>query len=229
MKKIPLLPVLAILSAATLPAVHAATSVYSFNGLGLVVPDGSPSGLANVQEVASDIATIEEVTVTLTLSGTYNGDLYVYLKKDTGFSVLVNRVGRNGSGAGYGDDGFNVTLSDSAMSDIHTYQTTTTPSAGSPLTGTWRPDGRITDPDIVAFGDSRPALLSSFNGLSANGSWTLYVADLNGGDVHTLQSWSITVTGIVPESGSAVLAVTAAGLLLSRRRRPVNGLWRQRQ
>lgn len=220
MKKTPLLPVLALFPVLTLTA-GAATAVYSFNGLGIVVPDGSPSGVANVQEVNSGIATIEEVTVTLTLSGDYNGDLYIYLKKDTGFSVLVNRVGRDGSGFGYGDSGFNVSISDSAPSDIHTYQNTGTPVAGSPLNGSWQPDGRITDPDSVAFGDSRPALLHSFNGLSATGSWTLYVADLNGGDPHTLQSWSLTVSGIaVPEPDSALLlAGSVIGFLCGGRRR----------
>lgn len=219
MKKTPLLPVLALFPVLTLTA-GAATAVYSFNGLGIVVPDGSPSGVANVQEVNSEIATIEEVTVTFTLSGTYNGDLYVYLKKDTGFSVLVNRVGKDGAGSGYGDAGFSVTISDSAVSDIHNYQNTSTPVAGSPLTGTWQPDARTTDPDSVASSDPRSAFLSSFNGLSATGSWTLYVADLNGGDPYTLQSWSLTVSGIVPEPGSTLLmAGSAVGFMLGGRRR----------
>jgi hypothetical protein len=36
--------------------------------------------------------------------------------------------------------------------------------------------------------------------------WTLFVADLSGGDTHTLSSWGLTLTGVpVPEPGTAAL------------------------
>ena len=34
--------------------------------------------------------------MTLNLSGGWNGDLYAYLVHNSGFAVLLNRVGRNG-------------------------------------------------------------------------------------------------------------------------------------
>ena len=54
------------------------------------------------------------------------------------------------------------------------------PPAGTPLTGTWQPDGRITDPDLVDIADPRTAMLGSFQGLDASGAWTLFVGTHNG-------------------------------------------------
>lgn len=208
-----LLPVLAL-------AGRAGAATFSFSGIGLVVPDGNPSGAVDVRSVTSDITSIDSVTVTLSMTGTYNGDLYVTLQHGSGFTVLLNRPGKNGAGGGYDDDGINATFSAGAAGDIHTYQNTVTPSPGSPLTGTWQPDARVADPDSVTFASPRSALLSSFNGNAASGDWTLFVSDLNGGDPHTLQSWSITVTGIsVPESGSFLLAASGLALTTAFRRR----------
>jgi subtilisin-like proprotein convertase family protein len=214
-----LIPALAVMLCA---ASSATAATFSFSGLGLIVPDGNPSGLANVQEVDSGITSIDSVTLTLTITGSFNGDLFVYLKKDTGYTVLLNRPGRDsGNPFGYNDDGLDVTFTapgPGTSGDIHTYQTTATPAPGSPLTGTWEPDGRATDPDNVLTSDPRTALLSSFNGLPASGTWTLFVADLTSGDPHTLQSWSLTLTGI-PEPATPLLLLASAALLTTTARR----------
>ena len=130
---------------------------------------------------------ILKVTISLTISGDFNGDLYVQLTHGSGFSVLLNRVGRTSLNEfGYGDSGMDITLSDDAAAgDVHVYRTTlfgneNTPVAGM-LTGVWAPDARITDPDVVLNTDSRSATLSSFNGLDPNGTWTLFIADASGG------------------------------------------------
>ena len=52
------------------------------------------------------------------------------------------------------------------------------------------------------------ALLSSFNGLNANGNWTLYIADVSGGSVSTLTSWTLEIAA-VPEPGSLVEGAVA--------------------
>jgi subtilisin-like proprotein convertase family protein len=194
---------------------------YSFNGLNLLVPDGNPAGLANVQTISSGIALISEISISLQLSGTYNGDLYAYLSHGaSGFAVLLNRTGRTGSAAfGYNDDGFNVTFSDTAPAgDIHVYQDSTTLGVGIPLTGIWQPDGRNIDPDSVTNLSPRSALLSSFNASDANGDWTLFVADMSTGDAHTLQSWGMTITGI-PEPSQLLLGGTTLLLFCLRRRK----------
>jgi MYXO-CTERM domain-containing protein len=60
-------------------------------------------------------------------------------------------------------------------------------------------------------------MLSNFIGLNPNGTWTLFVADQSAGETSTLQSWSMTITG-VPEPSAALLGGLGVLLLLRRRR-----------
>ena len=82
------------------------------------------------------------------------------------------------------------------------------------------PDGRTTFPTLTLDSDTPSAFLTSFDGLDPNGDWTLFIADLSGGDTHTLVSWGLEVTGPVPEPGTTVLfALGGVGLLLLMRRK----------
>jgi subtilisin-like proprotein convertase family protein len=158
--------------------------------------------LASTKTIASRIHDLTDVNVTLKINGTFNGDLYAYLVHRSGFSVLLNRVGkRAGDPLGYSDDGVDIKLDDQAASDVHVYRLAisgnhTTPLVG-PLTGSWKPDGRLVDPDLVLDTDPRTELLSSFNGENPTGDWTLFVADLSAGDVSTLVSWGLELCGPV--------------------------------
>src|SRR6185503_13708124 len=82
---------------------------YSTNfAVGATIPDNNPLGLASTKFVATDVGILTDVNVSLTMTGGYNGDLYVYLTHGSGFSVLLNRVGRRTTDPlGYGDSGFN--------------------------------------------------------------------------------------------------------------------------
>jgi subtilisin-like proprotein convertase family protein len=180
---------------------------------GGVIPDGSLVGWSDTRAVSGVGGPITDVNVSLNLSGGWNGDLYAYLVHSSGFAVLLNRVGRSGtSGAGYGDAGMNVTLDDQATRtmDIHWYQAEPGYVAADITGGAiWSPDGRNVDPltgnTTTA---SRDALLGSFNGLDANGNWTLYIADVAGGDQATLSSWTLEIAA-VPEPGSMVEGAVA--------------------
>jgi len=167
----------------------------------------------------------------LKLTGTWNGDLYCYLTHSSGYTVLLNRVGRRStSSLGYGDEGFNVTFDDASTNgDIHIYRRTLSTnesmSISGALTNVWAPDGRTANPATVLDTSSRTALLSSFNGLNPNGEWVLFVADMESGDIFTLDNWGLEITGYTPPSivssplsltnecstGSAVFSVTATG------------------
>ena len=187
------------------------TELFSFVVNNGAVPDANYSGFADTRSitVTNSFSTISDLKVTLDISGGYNGDLYAYLVHGSGFSVLLNRPGRtSGNLFGYGDAGFNITLSDSAASDLHLYGG----NGGSPLGGVWQPDGRNVAPATVLGTDTRSAFLSSFTGLNANGPWTLFVADFAAGGQSTLQSWGLQITTI-PEPAIGMLGILAGALI----------------
>ena len=173
------------------------------------IPDGSPLGIVSSMNITTPIGSITNVKVTLNITNGYNGDLYAYLVHQSGFAILLNRVGKTVSNPfGYGDPGFNVTLDDAAANgDVHDYRVTLFGNAvtpiGGPLTGVWAPDGRNVNPLTVLDTDPRTALLGSFQGLDPNGQWTLFVADLSGGYTSTLVSWGLDIEG-----GYAAPAIT---------------------
>ena len=194
----------AILFALSLSSRNAegATVVVDFNGINQLIPDGSAVGLSDSRTISTGLVVIDSVLVFLNITGGFNGDFYAQLTHGSGFSVLLNRVGRTASNPfGYGDPGLDVTFSDSALAvaDVHQYRATLfgneTTALGGQLTGAWNPDGRAVDPSLVVNTDARTALLSSFNGLNPNGEWTLFIADLDGGGQATLQSWGLSIDG----------------------------------
>jgi len=203
------------------------TTSYTFSS-GALIPDGSLSGLALSTNLAGiSPGTITNVDVRLNISGGFNGDLYAFLTgPNGGFAVLLNRSGvsNNASAFGYGDSGFNITLSGSGANNIQYYQSFG--GGGSPVTGTWLPSGINIDPQSApsafwnAFTSGSPsALLSSFNGTDANGPWTLFLADLSGGGQSTLVSWGLDITTAPEPSTLALTAVGLAGAALMIRRR----------
>jgi subtilisin-like proprotein convertase family protein len=207
--------VYALLATITTSAGFAATPFSQTWTYSTPIPDNDDVGASFTQVLANlDITDIHSVSVAVHLAGGWNGDLYAYLAHGDGMAVLLNRVGLDDDNPdGSGALGLNVTFSDSAVFDIHT----AIPMSGSQVTGTYQPDGRTTDPLAVRSSDSRPALLSTFNGMNANGRWSLYVADQATGATSTLQSWSLTIEG-VPEPGTPLLAALGLLALWHRRR-----------
>jgi subtilisin-like proprotein convertase family protein len=170
-----------------------------------VVPDNDLSGLTITEMLTGWSGPVSNVTVTLNLTGGWNGDIYAYLYHDGVMSVLLNRVGTPAnSGLGYGDSGFNVTLNDSATYSIHNYQADSPNIISGVVQGTWQPDG---------------AGLSLFDGQDASGTWSLYLVDENPGGVMTVNNWGLIVT-TVPEPSTLALAVMGGlGMLWQIRRR----------
>ena len=175
------------------------------------IPDGNPVGVSftetfNQDPNAGDI--VGELTLTLNVSGGYNGDPYAYLTSSDGTTVtLVNQPGVSESDPfGYGGAGFNVTLSDSASTSIQT----TPETDGIAFTGTYQAAGNLAD----------------CNGSPVDGAWTLYFADeSSGGGTAMLNSWSLNISA-VPEpekwglySALGLLAICGLRLWKETRRR----------
>ncbi len=206
---------------------HATLFSYDYSSLNAAIPDGSSVGLADSRTVNLGALTgtttteIVNVNVRLDITGGYNGDLYGYLMlqnaNGTTTAILLNRVGRNAAADyGYSTAGFgNITLSGNTGTDIHL-------ASGSTDGNTYRADGRTLNPtgDFTgANGTPGTATLTVLNGQAANGTWTLFLADMAGGDQSTLVSWGLDIT-VVPEPASWALLVFAAGLgiaVVSRR------------
>jgi hypothetical protein len=145
---------------------------------------------------------IVNVDVRLNISGGYNGDLYGYLvlqsaDSSTTTTILLNRIGQTGGDFGNSGAGINVTLSNGGATDIHN-------AAFGAVSGTYQPDGN----GSLAFG-----------GANANGTWTLFLADMSGGDISTLVSWGMDIS-VVPEPitwALLIAGVAMTGLVLYRR------------
>jgi subtilisin-like proprotein convertase family protein len=199
----------------------AATASFAVNQ---PIPDGSAVGLADTQTISGVEGSISSLTVDLRfderLNGGWNGDLYVTLVHDDGFSVLLNRPGKRlDDSLGFDDSGLNVTIDDSAKNgDIHNYRLQVTgdleqPLSG-PLTGVWQPDGRLIDPDALLDTDVRTAGLGDFAGLDPNGRWTLFVTDLEYGGALQLTSWGLNISTGVPDPSLSGLGLLSFLLVL---------------
>jgi len=183
------------------------------------IPDGDRAGMASVVTVSGQTGPMADLIVRLDISGTFNGDLYAQLTHDSGFEVLLNRPGRSGfNSLGYSDNGLNVTLSESAGLDIHNYGV----SGSDPLNGTFQPDARKVSPTTVLDTTPRTATLSSFDGLDPNGEWVLFVADVEGGDLHQLVSWGIEFV-VIPEPSTfgALASLALLSMAMLHRRQSV--------
>lgn len=180
--------------------------------LGGGVPDNSSPTLFSHTISGSGITSITRVEVQLSLTGNpagqgWAGDIFASLNYNYGSqtAILLNQVGVSSSKpAGFGFDGLTVSFADGAANgDVHLGQPTL---PNTILTGTWEPDGRLNPTD-----GARPALLSVFNGLPADGTWTLTLSDLSPGATMTLNSWSLRIAS-VPEPNA--VALTVGGLIV---------------
>jgi subtilisin-like proprotein convertase family protein len=180
------------------------------------IPDNDTAGFASKVVVSGQTGAVYGLEVSLNIGGFSNGDLYAYLTHGSGFTVLVNRVGRTSlNGFGYADPGFDVRFIDSALIDIHNQS-----GHGTLVSGIFQPDGRNISPLTVLDSTLRTTALSSFNGVNPNGEWVLFVADVSGGDLHQLNSWGLNFVTVVPEPGTWLAGAICLGALGLRGLRP---------
>jgi len=193
------------LLAAVGPATARADFLYTQTfAVNTAIPDSGE--LANVQTLALGGGTVSDISIGLNItsvsdtSPAYIGDYYAAVGHDDGYAVLLNRIGKTSNdladpaayGSAYAD--LNVTFADfAANGDIHAASPADVNNPGS-LTGVWAPDARETDPSTVLDTDARTATLASFNGVSTDGDWRIFVADDSAGGTGTLASWTLNLT-----------------------------------
>jgi len=157
----------------------------------------------------SGLATITDVNVGLNLSSASGttmrlGQMYATLTFGTAsegsrVAVLLNREGvSNTSAFGSALQSLNVTLDDSATTNIYNLASST---------GTYAADGRLgvnpTGTRVAYSADQITAGLSALNGNWLSSSvWSLLVADVQAGNAAKLNSWSLQVQGSAPTSGT---------------------------
>lgn len=187
------------------------------------VPDNDETGLQDTRILSGyegEVAALEVRLVLSAFSGSlaWNGDYYVTLQHASGFVVLLNRSGRTDTAPlGYGNNGFAVTFT-LGGNDIHRYDMfSPTFDADDRLTGSWGVDGRTMDPDSVLDSSPRTDMLGSFLGGDANGTWTLFIADMNQNGEATLESWGVNVAVVPEPSVIAFLGLGALALFAIRR------------
>ena len=63
-------------------------------------------------------------------------------------------------------------------------------------------------------------LNTAFDGLSVNGNWTLFLADLSSGDISQVTGWTLTIEAVPEPTTYALMLVGAAfgGWRLAQRR-----------
>jgi subtilisin-like proprotein convertase family protein len=139
-------------------------SAYDSTDVPKSIPDANPAGVTS-NLVIPDVGLVGALTVTLSISHTWDSDLTVTLISPTGKRVqLFSGVGDDG------DDFTGTTLDDSAAAAIG--------SASAPFSGTFRP--------------AEP--LSRMLGEPSNGTWKLEAIDSVAFDVGMIESWTLNMT-----------------------------------
>ena len=156
---------------------------------GLAFP---PSGTIGTTQSACNVTGIGILggcktiaNVTIDLDHTWTGDIALILIAPNGTFIELSSA--NG---GSGNDYKNTVFTDSAPTNIV--------SGSPPFTGSFRPEGRQNTSINNPYSNANPpgtfTFANTFNGVNADGAWTLYLNDYVGADVGFLFSWSITFT-----------------------------------
>jgi subtilisin-like proprotein convertase family protein len=147
-------------------------------GVTTIASPGAPQAISNnstitSQIVVANLGVLDDLDITLNIEHEYDADLDVFLISPSGVRVeLFTDVGS------FRENFTNTVLNDEAATSI---------TAGTaPFTGSYRPEGS----------------LAAFDGVSANGTWTLEITDDSSLDLGTLLNWSLHI------SASEPLAVT---------------------
>lgn len=161
--------------------------------------------------------TITLISITITLTHTYAGDLAIELiAPDLTEIQLLARpgtaIGDEATGCPCGN-GRNFAATAITFADGATSAETLgdAPPFGNIASGTYAPDADGWTTDIT--------LLAEFIGLPAAGLWTLRVGDYANQDTGTVDSWELNLEAVPEPQTHAMVALGLAGLAFAGRKR----------
>ena len=168
-----------LLSVAGAITPSAGPDTFSSGAISVTIPDATPSGASNDIAVSGIPlgATITSVSVLFNITMTFDGDLTLNLTAPNGSTL--NLVSREGGG------GANFTNTLVSSSGGATFGSST-----APYTGTYNADA------VLGAGTtSLPVTTGNWADLYsiANGTWTFSGRDWAGGDVATINSWTLII------------------------------------
>jgi MYXO-CTERM domain-containing protein len=171
---------------------QALVPIFTGSGSGFSIPDKNPTGAFSDIEVPDNFL-INAITVGLnSLTHSWIGDLIATLTHaDTNTTVdLFNRVGVISSGFGASSNlKGSYNFNDTFTGDLWTVESSVENSSIIPGGG-YFPTG----PDSSA----KVPMLTTISGLSSSGTWRLKISDVFGGEIGTLDSWSLNLQGSSP-------------------------------
>lgn len=145
----------------------------------LAIPDNDPVTGITDMIVVPDNGIITDLNVQITVTHTWVGDLIFTLEhvNTTNAQILIDRMGVPATGAGCADDDLDVWIDDEGLDgDIEDTCLTGPPAAFG---------------DYVGGDPADPTLLANYDGEDIIGDWTMTVTDNAGGDIGTLEAWTI--------------------------------------
>lgn len=147
---------------------------------------GITESIASVSGVGIIGGCVQIDNVTLNMTHTFTGDIAVILIAPDG-TTFLELFSQNG-GAG---DNLQITeFRDDAPINIV--------SGTPPYNGQFQPEGRQNTTILNPYPNTNPpgtfTFANSFNGINADGDWTLFLNDFVGADLGVLIDWSITFT-----------------------------------
>ncbi len=157
----------------------------------LAIQDLRPRGTIDSQTITDDFE-IADINVRIdSLPHTFPGDVTFGFKAPNGYGVdVVTFIGGAVAGGGDGDNITNMVIDNQAVGDM-----LLATNAQAPYTGSWLPIANSPSWPVLGFGPQEPVgELNKLNGASTQGTWQVLASDEAGGDVGTLNSWSLIVT-----------------------------------
>jgi subtilisin-like proprotein convertase family protein len=178
----------------------------------LAIQDLRPRGVIDSQTITDDFE-IADINVRIdSIPHTFPGDLTFGFKAPNGYGVdVVSFIGGAVAGGGDGDNITNMVMDNQAVGDM-----LLATNAQAPYTGSWLPIANSPSWPVLGFGPQEPVgELNKLNGASTLGTWQVLASDQAGGDVGTLNGWSLIVTPRAFACTPFAVAPTAGSLIIS--------------